>query len=369
MDDNRPKLHEGMLSKLGAIRVLVVMMIAFGYASTMPYGETNADGVINQEIFAQLGYDPSWIGISLLFLLSGFLGMRSLDNHGSSLKYLESRIVRNLPLLVFVTLVIILILYPIFRESSASLGETLRAVFLYFLGTVTCIRPGEPLEGILEESKYMCLIQGAIWTLKWGVLAHVAMAIGNQINLFKDRKIVLVLSLSSVLFYIAITSIHFYVRPVAGDIILAAQLAWPFLIGVSLCQYWDELPKNPLANLAISAGFFALATTLYFTSILPWSKVIVVSLTMGWGWLCMTVLKLEDHQLKFLNNWAPLTLAIYLINWPTAQILLLGPSLPLGIYMALSLSITLVLAWAAHKLVSEKSFRYARSRNFKTQSA
>lgn len=363
MDDKRPKLHEGMLSKLNAVRVMIVMMIAFGYASTMPYGEMNADGIANQEALAHLGYDPSWIGISLLFLWSGFLGMRSLDNHGSSLKYLQSRSLRNLPLLVFVTLVVILILYPVFGKVSESPLQTLKTIFVYFLGTVTCIRPGEPLEGLLDHAEYMCLVQGAIWTLKWGILAHVAMAIGNQISLFKDRRIVLSLSVLSVLFYIAITSIHFYVRPVNGDIILASQLAWPFLLGVSLYQYWEKLPKNPVTNLAVTAGFFILACGLYFTSILPWSKAIIVSLTLGWIWLCVTLLKLPVHHLKFLNNWAPLTLAIYLINWPTAQILLLGPSLPLGVYMALTLSITLILAWAAHKLVSERSFRYARSQS------
>lgn len=364
MGDNRPNISELALPKLNAIRVIIVMMIAIGYASTMPFGQNKADGSLNQEIFFHLGYDPSWIGISLLFFLSGFLGMRSLDRHGSSLKYLESRLLRTGPLLIFVTLIIILILYPIFGEPSTSPGETLKIIFLYFLGTVSCIKPGEQLPGILDHAQYECMIQGAIWTLKWGVIAHIAMAAGNALNLFENRLFVLFISLMTTIFYMVIVYLNITFDSVPHDIILAARMAWPFLVGVSIYKYWDKLPKSAVVNLAISAGFIALATFQFYVEGVPWTKAIIVSLTMGWAWLCVTLLKLDKEQLTILNNWAPLALALYLVNWPAAQIILLiTGELPLTVFIPLILMVSVILAWVFHKLVSERSFQFARRRN------
>ncbi len=363
MGDNRPKLSEAPLPKLNAIRVIIVMMIALGYASTMPLGENNSAGLPNPEFLAHLGYDPSWIGISLLFFLSGFLGMRSLDRHESSTKYLESRLLRNIPVLIFVTLIVVLLLYPVFGQGTGSTRETLSTIFFYFLGTVTCIKPGELLPGLLDSAAYMCIAQGAIWTLKWGVIAHIIVALGYQIKLFSNRAIVLCLSLLSIVFYISIVFVHLNYNPMPADIVLAAQLGWPFLVGISVYQYWDKLPRRVWPNLLITAGFFGLAFGLYYTSLMPWSKAIIVSLTMGWGWLCVTLLKLETHQFSFLNNWAPLALALYLVNWPTAQILLLVlPELPLGVFMTFSLTITTLIAWSVHKLIAERAFDYASRR-------
>ena len=361
-----PQIAEQPIAKLNAIRIIIVMMIAMGYASTMPFGESNAAGIPNPEFLAHLGYDPSWIGISLLFLLSGFLGMRSLTRHGSAKRYLSSRLFRNAPLLVFVTLFVILVIYPIFGEGRGSPGETLRTILFYFVGTVTCIKPGEPLPGLLDHAQYECLIQGAIWTLKWGVLAHIAMALGQRFDLLANRRFVITVTLLSILFYIVINYIYLNeIAPVPGDIILASQLGWPFLVGVSLFQYWEKVSSRLAVNLMITAGFFAIALFLSWTAFVPWSKAIIVTLTMAWAWVCVSLLKLEDHQFTALNNWPPLALALYLVNWPVAQIILLSfPGLDWNVFMVVTLTTTVILAWGAHKLVSEKSFRYAQKRSF-----
>lgn len=362
------------LPKLNALRVIIVLMIAFGYASTMPIGPESAPGIPNPELLRFLGYDPSWIGLALLFFLSGFLAMRSLDRHGSSVKYLKSRVLRNAPLLLFVTTIVIAIIYPLFGSSQGSTLDTLKSITLYFFGTITCIKPGEPLPGLLDDAKYMCLIQGAIWTLKWGVLAHIAVAIGNQLNMFAHRITLLCLSTLSIVFYIIAVQVHLGIQNIPGDIILAAQLAWPFLTGMAVYAYWDEIPDSASKNIMITAGLFGGAALLYILSVpyavLPWTKAVVVVHVMAWSWLSITVLKLNTEQFKIMNNWPALALAIYLINWPVSQILLYMFSDPgqWGL-VSISLPITLVLAWCAHKLVSEPSFNYARSRMYQMSAA
>lgn len=351
------------LPKLNSLRLIIVLMIAFGYASTMPVGPVNSSGGPNPEWLKQFGYDPSWIGISLLFFLSGLLAMRSLFRHGSSIKYLESRFFRNAPLLFFVTLIIVLVIYPVFGSPQGPPMQTLKNVILYFMGTVTCIRPGEPLPGLLDDAKYMCLIQGSIWTLKWGVLAHIAVAIGQRIKLFANRSLLLSLALFSIIFYVTIVYFHIGIHPMPGDIIIAAQLGWPFLTGMAIYAYWDKVPSSFLTNFLISAGLMAVAAGQYYLDFIPWTKAIVVCLILSWAWICIGFLKLAPAKLRFMNKCPAMALAVYLINWPVSQILLLiFPEITPGQLILFSLPVTLVLSSMAHKIVSERSFRYAKNR-------
>ncbi len=355
------------MPKLNALRIIIVVMISIGYASTMPIGPVNAAGEPNPEWFIQLGYDPSWIGIALLFFFSGLLAMRSVQKNISPVKYLESRFLRNGPFLFFVTLIIIGIIYPVYGVNKGTPWEIFKTLGKYFFGTITCIRPGEPLPGLLDNAKYMCLIQGSIWTLKWGIIAHIAVAIGHHLKIFKSRVLVLAMAVGSILFYVSALQIHLTVRPIPGDIVLAAQLAWPFLAGMAVQAYWEKLSGSAITNMGIGFGAIGFACLMYFIPAIPWTKAIVVSLILGWAWLGIALLKTPANKMTFMNNWPALALAIYLVNWPVAQILLLQlPDSSPGQLIAFSIPVTLVLSFIGHKLVSERSFSFARNRMVST---
>ncbi len=341
------------LHKLNAVRIFIVLMIALGYASTMPIGPGET------EKLAHLGYDPSWIGISLLFFISGIMAMRSLNRHGSIKKYLISRAGRNLPLLAFVTLISVLVIYPLFGVSSDSLGDTVKKLGVYFLGTVSCLRPGEPLPGLLDDAKYMCLIQGAIWTLKWGLIAHIAASLGHFFGFFKNKRLTLFITLSAI--FCHFTMQYYYVNggDVPDNLMLAARLGWPFLAGMSVFAWRDKLPKSVRTNMAITIAFFA--TAVIWFSFLQWSPVIEILLTCAWSWMAFTILSLKTDQMKMLNNWPALALAIYLLNWPVSQMLLLAlPEITSWQLIALSLPVTLILSSGAHKLVSARSYDWTK---------
>ncbi|NNE58009.1 MAG: hypothetical protein HKN36_07880 [Hellea sp.] len=351
------------LSKLNALRVIIVMVIALGYASTMPLGPLDGDGNPNSEVFSMLGYDPSWVGISLLFFYSGMLSLRSLWRHGSSRKYLESRFSRNIPILAVITLIIVALVYPIFGTPAPTFSENLLRLGQYFIGTVSCVWAGKPLPGLMDEAQYMCLVQGAVWTFTWGAAAHIATAFSHQLRLLDRRAFIALFAILSVLFYLIFVQLT--VRDIA---ILPAgaepgpRLAWPFLTGMAVYAYWDKLPKSISANLAISAAFFGTAILHKFGPF-PWTGAIELFLISGWAWLGLTLLRLKPDQMRFLNDWAPIAVAIYLINWPTSQILLLMfPALSPWTLIALSLPISLVLAYFAHMLITRHTYHFADRR-------
>lgn len=341
------------LSRLNAVRILIVLMIAFGYASTMPIGPGNP------EFFAHLGHDPSWIGIQLLFFFSGYLALRSLRRHGSSVEYLRSRIIRNIPLLALFTLITVLIIYPLLGAPSNDTGSVVKKLGLYFFQTVSCIDPGRALPGLLDDAKYMCLIQGAIWTFKWGMVAHVGTAIASRIGIFKHNRVILLLAAGVLTaHYIAAYILAKQNPDWIGTPALALRLAYPFVLGMTAYAYQDKFPKSYSLRAAILVGLIGTAT--FWHTFLAWTPAIEILLTCFWAYGLFLVATSRTPVLKRLENWPNLALGLYLTNWPVSQLLLLAmPDISSWGLIALCLPISFALAVAGHWLVSRRAYALA----------
>lgn len=304
------------LERLNAVRMMVVAMIAVGYASTMAIGPGNS------EALRHFGYDPSWYGVQVLFFISGFLGMRSLERHNTFKTYLVSRAARNLPILIVYTLATITVLYPIFCQYSGNMPAEILKLSRYFIETVTLIDPGQRLPGLLDDARYMCLIQGAIWTLRWGAFAHFCLALGWHLKILQNRQTLLFLTLITIVgyviivFYTVTTQIFTYESIIAG-----LRVGYAFLIGATIFAWKDKLPKKLVANLGILSILF-IATFIHFTYI-PWSPMIEVLMSSFWCYLTLTIILTPLRVTNWLKHWPNLTASLYMCHWPVTQILLL----------------------------------------------
>ena len=341
------------LTRLNAVRSIVVLMIAIGYASTMsPLSE-------NYEVLRHLGYDPSWFGLQILFCLSGYLAVRSLTRHGSSLRYLTSRALRNGPLLVAYTFAAVTVIYPMFCKTEASLAQETVKLTKYFFKTVLCIDPGSRLPGLLDDAKYMCLIQGAIWTFRWGVLAHIAMAIGWRLNILKSKHMLLALAVFSTIFYgvagyfAAKNNLETIFPAFAG-----IRLAYAFLAGAALYGWQDKLPKTGIGKGAVLVGLLSLAALQY--AYMPWTPAIEIAGTFFWTYLAIVIIQTPMRLTAWMNNWSNIVLGLYLGNWPVSQILILMyPELHGWPLIGISVITTTLIAIAAHAAISGHINRWA----------
>lgn len=351
MIDNSPDIS---LRRLNAVRILIVLFIALGYASTMPLGPGNS------EIFAHLGYDPSWIGIHLLFFFSGFLALRSLRRHGSAVIYLKSRAVRNMPLLIVFTLLVVTMIYPLLGVIPEDPVELVAKLGSYFFLTVTCIDPGQTLPGLLDQANYMCIIQGAVWTFKWGMIAHVAVAIVAKLNLFKHDRLILAAAILVAVSHFIIS----YIQAKSGydwliTSALGLRLAYPFVIGMACYAYFHKLPKAPKVKALILASLIGGATLWH--EFLLWTPVIEMLVTLFWAYGGLLLATSKTSVLNSLDAWPNLALGMYLANWPTAQLLLLAyPDISSWGLVALTLPVTALVAIIAHMLVSRPAYNFAR---------
>ncbi len=366
--DMRDKLQDdtppprGRLAWLGSVRMLVITIIALGYASTMPRGPGNA------EYFNMFGYDPSWYGIQIIFMISGFLALRSLHRHGSAGKLLLSRMGRNLPALAVFAGIVILVLFPLFGVPLGS-GETrLDQHMWYFIKVVSCFDPAVVTPGLLDNALYMCIVQGGIWTFRWGLIAFCATALLWALGGLRNPRMLALLALGMTMLYAAIVVFSVHNPDVVfghfmGALVTGLRLGWMYMVGMCLYAYRETLPRS----LAIPSGLLALAAVQYL--FLPWTPFIEISAEIGLGYLVFLAMTSRLQVPKRIGKLPDLSLGLYIYNWPAAQIVLLMlPTLTPYKLFAVSFPVTVFLSYVTWRLVTRK-INFSLGRFLQPQSA
>ncbi len=353
MNDHKGQRH---LAGLGPVRMLVIALIAFGYASTMPRGPQSAEYL---NIF---GYDPSWYGIQMIFMISGFLALRSLRRHGSGLKLLASRLARNAPTVIVFALLVIAVLFPLFSAPLAA-GETrLSQHLLYFIKVVLCIEPNIITPGLLDNALYMCVIQGGLWTFRWGLIAFIATAILWAVGGLRNARLLAILTLGATLVYAALV-VYVGANPQTSDngmlqaAVVGLRLGWAYLAGMYLFAYRRRLRRS----FFIPAGLLAIAAMQFY--FLRWTPFIEITATLGFGYVVFLAMTSRTPVPAFMGRMPDLSLGLYVYNWPAAQItLLLIPSLTPYPLFAISFPVTIILSYLTWVLVSRKINMGVRNR-------
>lgn len=335
------------LRRLNAVRLLAVLAIGLGYASTMPQGPES------REWLSHLGHDPSWFGVQVLFFLSGWLGWRSLSrtDHRRYTGYLARRAKRIYPWTILYTAAIVLVAYPLLCAADDKPIQPAAESLLYFVKTASLIAPGDPMPGALDSSPYTCLLQGAIWTLRWGIVAHIGLISVYALRIRSRTG----LSILAVLAVLLCASIFLVQAKTALDLpaILGtgARLAYPFLAGAALYAWDAKQMMSRKRWFTIAALAFGIATIHYLA--VPWTPAIEILATTGWCAVAMMLLKPAVQPTAsdarpapdFLAGRPNLILPTYLGIWPICQIYLFAaPHLPTLALIAVTLLSSVALA-------------------------
>lgn len=337
-----PQLHDW----LGPVRMLVIAFIAFGYASTMPRGQDMP------EYLRMFGYDPSWYGIAVLFMMSGWLALRSLERHGSALKFLISRLGRNLPILVIFAASVPLILFPLFATPVDAGTSRVDQHLQYFLKVVSCVDPNTLTPGLLDNALYMCIIQGGLWTFRWGMIAFLATALLWVIGGLRDRRLLLLYTITCLVSYVGLVTYGVETPdhpPLLEFVATGLRLALMYLGGMCAYAYRHKLMRS----LLIPAGLLAATLVQYF--MLPWTPLLEVFASVSLGYLAYLGVTSERVAPNWVKKMPDLSLGLYVLNWPAAQLVLLNmPGIsPLALFGA-SFSLSALLAFVLWTLVSRK---------------
>ena len=341
MQDRTPS--EPYLLGFGAVQLLVVALVAIGHTSTMPIGPGNP------EILHHFGYDPSWLGVNVLFILAGFMAMRSLSRSSNGLSVVLSRVKRIFPYLAAYALLIVLVVYPLLGQPAASLTDLFKHLGLYAIDVLSCFDPGRVLPGLLDEANYQCVIQGAIWTFRWGVAAYVGITIASKLRLLDERWKVLGLAVTAVCVYVTLFSAQVWgLFTLPESLQPAARLGAMFAIGMSIFSYRAEIFKAHF----LAPGLLVAALIQYY--LLPWTPLIEIFASVFWALAAFALMGTPIAAgLSFDKNLG-LAIALYIFHWPIAQLILLSfPQIsPLGL-IAVSLPIAITFSVVLSSVASK----------------
>lgn len=323
------------LDALAAVRLLVVLAIGVGYVSTLPLGPGNP------EAGQFLGYDPSWFGLQVLFFLSGMLAWRSVSHGRTGLRYMKSRAAHTLPVLALYTLAVVSVLYPALCQPGSLDADGLGRLGLYLVGTLSLVSPGGPLPGALDDAAYMCLLQGTVWTLRWGALLHLGTLLLHRLGLRSTRGL-LHLGVLAVCLY-AVVAKAVIVFGINGLLPFgpAFRFGYPWVFGMVCYALRDRMPDSLASWGGIAAVLMGLAGAHH--EFAPWTPAIEILATSALCALCMGVLHARPRVLR---HWPALALPVYLGVWPIGQTVLHAwPGIsPLGL-MAVTLGLAVGLAY------------------------
>jgi hypothetical protein len=300
------------LHGLSALRILVILAIAVGYASTMNIGTESA------EWGRHWGYDPSWYGVQVLFIFSGFLAIRSMTDGRTITDFLKSRTLSIWPALIAATLLVVCVIYPLMCTPDPAARLSVIELSTYFLKTVFLIEPGARLPGLMDDAKYMCLLQGAIWTLRVGIILHLGFLLGWVMRIFRNRKLVLALSILSIAAYVTLVDLSVQ-NPEFGNLIEPGlpfiRLGYAYLAGIALFQWQDKLRLNR-QRILLSSSVIAILTSAFYMWA-PWSSVLEILGVTFWLTICLGFL---HNAPTFLSRCPRLSPVLYVTIWPAAQV-------------------------------------------------
>jgi len=335
MTGNQPP-DETIVSRLNAVRLIVVGFISLGYASTMAVGPQS------KEWLNTFGYDPSLFGLQVLFFISGWLAWRSLSRGQTAKAFFLSRAKRTLPWLAVYTFIVAAVLYPVLCAPDAPTVKSAFQLSLYFLETVTLIDPGQRMPGVLDDALYMCLLQGAVGSLRWGAIAFIGLMAAYLMGL-RDRRWYLGFFLMAVAAHVGVNAWTDQTgSELLSPIIPGLRLAFPFLLGIVAYAWKDRLPRTSQGWGIISAAALCAAIVHYYG--FRWSYAIEIIAMTGW---CALAMALLHSRLVALKNWPNLVLPCMLGVWPTAQVWLAAfPNITVPILVTVTMATTLGLAIA-----------------------
>jgi len=341
------------LHGLAALRTLLVLIIGLGYASTMGIGG-------DQPEWGRLwGYDPSRLGVQMLFILSGFLAARSMARGRTIRQFFGSRFRSVWPALIAATLISAFLVYPLMCEPVAPVHMSFGDLAIYTFKTIFLIDPGMRMPGLMEDSKYMCLLQGAIWTLQWGLILHIGFLFGWFTRLLRYRRLSLLFSILATGLYVLVMDTGVVDPEFAKQvdpIVPGLRLGYAYLIGVSLFQWQGRLKLN-LQRILVGIGI-ATGITWGFFLTMPWTSAIEIMSLSVWVTLCVGFLYTAPLALR---NWPRLAPMLYVSIWPAAQIVVaIIPNISQFDLIRVSFSLAVFGAGMIYILLSETRIQPAR---------
>lgn len=323
-------------NNLNLLRLIAAFMVLYAHAFAF-YGNKN-DTFLNLSSYGGLG-------ISIFFIISGYLIVKSWDSDPVWHRFLLKRCLRIFPALIVVVVLSAVIVGPIF--SSLSFSEYFSHVLFksYFLNII--LYPVFALPGVLENARIPNAINGSLWSLPIEFFMYLTVLfIGITCKNSKWAY------LTTTMAFIAI--IIFWIKEDAEMVVVyGTDVRQYFLSGVYFIfgALFAKFKLNRYFSLSGTAFCFFIIIFLSSSSLIKpyfimWFLIpyLVLSFGLSTSWLGSKINRIGDYSY-----------GIYIYAFPVQQLYLLAyPDIGFYAYLIMTSLITILFSCISWHFVEKK---------------
>lgn len=327
------------------LRLIAVLLVWYGNCHLLRGGSDMLDKALPFQ----------YLGVSVLFIISGYFVTASYERHGTPLSFLKNRILRVMPPLILAVGVCALLIGPI--ATSLKLGDYYEhsRTFSYFRNlTLFTLQPDLPgVFGALPSSS----VNGSLWVLPYEARCYAAIMLVGMLGILQPR---IMLALFGCCLFILVYN------AICGDnppkrllgikwekLRTTMWLGFLFSGGGLVYMYRESIPRHiGLLTGCILIMLFSLGLPVKWGTILLDAALIYSVIYVGF---------LRLPLLPKVSQYGEFSYGIYLYAFPIQQLTLHfmdGSKTPMGMFMLVSLLGTFACAFASWHLVEKKALMY-----------
>lgn len=190
------------------------------------------------------------LAVIIFFAISGFLVAPGLLRTGDLVAFSINRVLRIFPALAAIVLVTMLCLGPVL--TSLSYREYFSDPIFYRYAKNILTLTSDYLPGVASASGVPLVVNGALWTLHFEVLAYGALALMSVLGVLRSRGFFILVFLASFAVYVCMHFDPGFAQRLPGRFVTFMELFIYFAAGAALFVFRDRIPfSGPLALLTL----------------------------------------------------------------------------------------------------------------------
>ena len=330
-----------------ALRIAAALMVVIGHAYILS-GRIEIEPLVRSTGIAGFGE----LGVSMFFVISGFLVASSYLRLSSLRSYLLNRCLRIVPALTVAALLTALVLGPAVTTLETDAYFSRPQTWLYPLRNVLLYPVTYALPGVFETNPYPAVANGSLWTLRLEFSLYLVLPLLAAVRLLNRRGLAAVALIALGAYFSVLAVGPSRAPPI---VLVGVRNGYLFLAGAALFVWRDCLRPQRLAVLAPALGLFLLGAAFDRTAPLVAMPLLPV-VTVGLGL----------HAIRGLSGpprFGDLSYGVYIYAFPVQQALIqsFGPErLSVGGFFGLTLAAVLPLAAASWWLVERPALKWKR---------
>jgi len=334
------KISEGHDNFFTPLRFLFAFLVLIGHAFVVIAGTSDAE----PQIFYHFTF--SYLAVNLFFIASGFLVTKSMLYRGDVSSYSSARFLRIYPGLIVHVLVLMFIFGPL--TTSLPLGQYLTdpQTLIQPLIVLSFVETNMALPGILPGNEEP-IASGALWTLRYEILAYIGTLIAFLLGLLKHRWMLLA---QFVVFAIALPASH--ILGIFDDLPATVQSLLRFGVcyglGAAIYGYREHINFR-LFLIPVLFGISALFSSTAFFEVM-----VMISL----GYMLFWMAYVKFPKFNWMQKMSDVSYGLYIYHWAVLQgVFMFIPGLNEWQLILISTPIAIVLSILSWRIVEKPALK------------